>query len=91
MRPCLGAASVTNTCPVRQGIDPEGCRFWFVPGVSTLACWPTSLPIRPILGLMWTSTSSCQTAVSSSGNPSRSVRNLANLALQAHSAVTVSP
>src|SRR5512143_2621404 len=34
LRPCLGAASVTNTGPVRQGIEPERGRFWFVPGVS---------------------------------------------------------
>ena len=37
-RPCFGAASVTNTWPVRQWIDPARCRFLFVPGVWTVAC-----------------------------------------------------
>ena len=30
----MGAASVTNTVPVRQWIDPDRCRFVLVPGLT---------------------------------------------------------
>jgi hypothetical protein len=75
-----GAASVRNTAPVLQWIEPERYRFLLVPGISTSACCCLSIPIRPILGLVWISTSSCQTTVSSSGSSASSFRNLSNLA-----------
>lgn len=51
-------SSVRIKSPVRQFSEPARYRFSLVPGVSTSACWPQRIHIDPILGLVFTSTSS---------------------------------
>lgn len=48
---------MAKTCPVRQWIEPAAYRFPLVPGVGISACWPRRIDIRPISGLVLTSTS----------------------------------
>jgi hypothetical protein len=59
---------VSISRPVRQSRLPASTRFSLSPGVSTVACCPRRIHIDPTFGLVWTSTSSMNTAVSSAGS-----------------------
>jgi hypothetical protein len=59
LRPCCGAASVTHIWPVHQWIEPNRWLCLFVPGIWTTGWRPLGIHIRPILGLVRISTSSC--------------------------------
>jgi len=70
---------------VRQWRPPGSTRFSLSPGVSTVACFPRRIHIDPTFGLVCTSTSSMNTAVSSAGSSCNSFRRATSFAARSGS------